>query len=153
MKKYSLIKLVFVLSFLCTYQFASSQEKQKDLLEAIKEFNSAFKEGNVAKLSSMIAQDYLHTNSASKPIDKEVWVNYLDKRKKEIETKKLIVHTYEMNEVEVRLYDDMAIVSAKIVTSNTKDGKLTDNHYRVTNIWVLEDEKWKRAGFHDGKIK
>ncbi len=148
-----LIKPIMVVTVVCISQFINSQELSQDLQQAVNEFNNAFKEGNVNKLSSMITQNYLHTNATSKPIDKETWISYLNKRRTEIETKKLIVHTYEMTEVAVRQYDDIAIISAKIVTSSSKDGKVNDNEYRVTNIWVKQDGLWKRAGFHDGKIK
>ncbi|GAA4274830.1 nuclear transport factor 2 family protein [Aquimarina gracilis] len=153
MKKYHYIKSIIIITILLVSQFVNSQEEKKDVLETIEEFNTAFKEGNVDKLSSMITKDYIHTNSNAKPIDKETWLAYLKKRKEEIDTQKLEVHSYEMNETKIQQYDNMVIVSAKITTSSTKNGILTTNEYRVTNIWVLEDGAWKRAGFHDGKIK
>ncbi len=147
------MKTFLLVILFCISQIACAQHKLHDLKETINEFNTAFKEGDVDKLSAMISKNYLHTNSTSAPINKETWIAYLNKRKKEIESKKLVIHTYEMKETRVQQYDDMAIVSAKIITSSTKNGKLNNNEYRVTNIWVLEDGAWKRAGFHDGKIK
>ncbi len=79
---------------------------------------------------------------------------YLQKRKQEIVDGSLVVNRYNMSEVEVELFDDMAIVSAKISTSSLREpGEDQINEYRVTNIWVKETGNWKRAGFHDGKIK
>ncbi len=155
MKKNMQIKLITLACItLGFFQHAIAQKNEETiLLETITVFNQAFKESNVAKLESMIVDRYIHTNSTSKPIDKDTWLAYLHKRKEEIETGNLIVHTYDMQETNIQLYDTMAIVSAKISTSNTRNGNLNENEYRVTNIWVKEANSWKRAGFHDGKIK
>lgn len=123
------------------------------LLEAINTFNTAFKNGDVARLESMITDNYQHTNGTSKSIGKESWLNYLHKRKQDLEAGNLVVNAYEMDQMEVELYEDMAIVTARVNTKSTLDGETRENEFRVTNVWVLEDGKWKRAGFHDGKIK
>ncbi|GAA4276176.1 nuclear transport factor 2 family protein [Aquimarina mytili] len=146
------VSLIFVSLFTITSIVAQHTE-ENTLWKKIQEFNLAFKQGNVEILSAMITENYMHTNSTSKPIDKNTWISYLSKRKKEIESGNLVVHSYEMKEREMQLYDDMAIVSAKISTSSTSNGNRTQNEYRVTNIWIKEENTWKRAGFHDGKIK
>ncbi len=131
----------------------NSTDDKKMLLEIIDNFNSAFKEGDANKLASMIAESYLHTNSNSKPIDKKTWVDFIKKREEEIKKGDLIVHSYEMNETEVQLYEKTAIITAKIIVSSTRNGERKENEYRVTNIWIKENGTWKRSGFHDAKIK
>lgn len=123
------------------------------LMEAVNKFNKAFAEGDVAIISSMITEEYLHTNGISKSIGKESWLNYFRKRKQDIDAGKLKVNHYEMDEVEVAIYGESAIVTAKVLVSMEKEGVVTDNEYRVTHLWVKENGIWKRAGFHDGIIK
>ena len=119
----------------------------------MRKFNTAFQTANVEKLELMITDHYQHTNGTAKAIDKETWINYLKKRQADISSGKLEVITYEMDEIKVNFYDNTAIVSAKVVVSNKIDGEIRENEYRVTNLWVHDSGAWKRAGFHDGKIK
>ncbi len=155
MKKHWCFKLsIFLVLMIGNVQLVTSQEKEeKILLKSIENFNLAFKKGDVEKLESMITDQYVHTNGNSKSIDKNTWITYLYKRKKEIENKDLIVNSYEMRETEIQLHNNTAIVTGKIVVSNTKNDELIENQYRVTNIWVYKNNQWKRAAFHDGKIK
>ena len=126
---------------------------EKELMAAIKRFNTAFKAGDVATLESMITDDYVHTNGTSSPIGKESWLNYLRKRKQDIEDGEFKVLKYTMSEEQAVFHGHTAIVTAKISVVNEKDKILDLQAYRVTNIWVYQDGSWKRAGFHDGKIK
>ncbi len=156
--KYPALLLLFITCLMlnCTQknnQKEYSSSEKKILLDKINEFNIAFKECNIDKLESMITDNYIHTNGHSKPINKSSWINYLRKRKKEIDAGNLIIHKYEMNETELSLYNDVAVFSAKIYISSSMNGTSQINEYRVTNIWVTEKNVWKRAGFHDGKIK
>ena len=128
------------------------EEKEK-LIERIKEFNIAFRDGEIEKLESMITNNYLHTNSSSKSIRKTDWLNYLGKRKSELITGSLVVENYEMSETDFEIYDDMAIVTAKISFSTIRSDERKENEIRITNVWVKEEGSWKRAGFHDTRIK
>ena len=132
----------------------SDQVEEKDeLIKQIEAFNTAFRDGEVEKLESMITTNYLHTNSHSKPIRKDDWMAYLERRKKALVEGRLIVDEYEMTETEIEMYGDMAIVSGKISFKTIQASEQKENEIRVTNIWVKENGIWKRAGFHDSRIK
>ena len=123
------------------------------LLKRVEEFNNAFKLGDIEKLESMITEDYVHTNSNSKSIGKTEWVNYLKKRKAALDDGTLKVENYIMDDTEVVIHDDMAIVTGKISFTSIRSGERKDNEIRITNVWVKEGQEWKRAGFHDTRIK
>lgn len=129
------------------------QNEKELLIQRVEEFNLAFRDGDIDKLGSMITDNYTHTNSNSKSIRKSDWLAYLQKRKKELTTGILIVENYEMSESEIEIYDDMAIVTAKISFSSIRAEEQKENEFRVTNVWVKEEGNWKRAGFHDTRIK
>ena len=142
--------LVFLTVLIFVFFNACQPSKDEaSLIKAIETFNRAFKEGDVGKLSQMITDDYQHTNGNSKAIDKEAWLNYLKPRQADIQSGKIIVDSYEMLDTKITQYGNMAIVTAKIITSNNSK----ESAYRVTNIWIVEGGEWKRAGFHDGKIQ
>ncbi|WP_340066005.1 nuclear transport factor 2 family protein [Ascidiimonas aurantiaca] len=126
---------------------------KKMLLTAVEKFNTAFQEGNTAILESMITENYIHTNGASSPVGKKEWVQYLRKRENEITSGTLKVIAYTMNEMEITFHSHIAIVTGKIHVHGEKEGITHKDEYRVTHVWVYEKGTWKRAGFHDGKIK
>ena len=128
------------------------RDEKKALSAALKKFNTAFAEGDVAVLSSMITDNYLHTNATSKAIQKEDWLNYLKKRQEAIESGVLETQNYEMDELAITLYDDVALVTARIKTQVKKNDSVSASQYRVTHLWVKENRQWKRAGFHDTRI-
>lgn len=153
----ALLALVIAFSlFNCINQDSSNNEtatSKEKLLKTIDKFNKAFQEGNFSVIESLIAENYLHTNGNSKSIRKEDWFNYLHKREKEIKLGSLKVVEYKMSEIEIDTYGNTAIVTGKVNVSNKRKKDIQKNEYRVTNVWVNELGNWKRAGFHDGKIK
>ena len=147
-----LVSLLLLFSLSCTTA-EHPEESRKELIEKMNAFNIAFKEGAVDQLALMITDNYQHTNGSSKAIGREAWLNYLLKRKKELENGGLTVNDYEMQETQVQIFGKTALVNTKIHVSGTKKGEAFENEYRVTNVWVKEGSEWKRAGFHDGKIR
>ncbi|WP_299551431.1 nuclear transport factor 2 family protein [Seonamhaeicola sp.] len=132
---------------------ARLMKEKMALVFRVSEFNEAFKHCDIATLESMLTEHYKHTNGTSKPINKSDWLGYLEHRKESIDKGELVVTSYEMKEPSYELFGDTAILTARIVVSSVLNGETQNNEYRVTNIWVKEDGLWKRAGFHDGKIK
>ncbi len=65
----------------------------------------------------------------------------------------LVFHNYEMSELKIKFHNTTAIVTGKVSSSYSKKGEIKENEFRVSNLWVYEKGTWKRAGFHDGKIK
>ena len=58
-----------------------------------------------------------------------------------------------MDQTTIQFYESTAIVTARIIVTSYKLEEQQENEYRITNIWVKENGDWKRAGFHDGKIR
>ena len=126
--------------------------QEEELYTAIDKFNLAFETGDIVTLDSMVTENYQHTNGNSKAISKGAWFNYLNKRKADIENGKLKVIAYTMDEKKVEFFGNTALLTARISVKSERDGELQENQYRITNFWIKESGKWKRAGFHDGKI-
>lgn len=154
--KYCNVLFVLFFSVLtsCSVSTASSEKPTKASLEkAINTFNQAFSNGNVPKLITMISDEYRHTNGSAKAIDARSWLNYLHKRSADIRSKELIVNSYEMDQIDIVMYGTSAIVTGRVKTSSTYQENTRESEFRVTHLWIFENERWKRAGFHDGKIK
>ncbi|MEK6153811.1 nuclear transport factor 2 family protein [Flavobacteriaceae bacterium 3-367] len=128
-------------------------EAERALLERVDQFNTAFKESNLVTLESMVTENYQHTNGNGKPIGKTDWLAYLEKRESEIKNGTLTIHQYEMLDVQLTLFGEVGVVTSKISVQSTNMGAYRENEYRTTNVWVKDGKSWKRAAFHDGKIR
>ena len=128
-------------------------DEREELRSRIALFNSAFQNGEIEQLELMITDHYLHTNGGSQSIRKKDWMAYLKKRKEEISSGDLVVDNYKMDEVQMEFYQDLAIVTAKISFTSTRNGEGKENEMRVTNVWIKEEGVWKRAAFHDTRIE
>ncbi|MDT7832588.1 nuclear transport factor 2 family protein [Flavobacteriaceae bacterium S356] len=155
MKYLKLLLPTLLLAFTsCSISNATSESPTKEsLLEAVNKFNRAFSEGDVATLVTMITDDYKHTNGSSKAISAQSWLSYLNKRNNDLASKDLIVHSYDMDQIEIVLDNTWAIVTGRVKTVSTFKGIRKESEFRITHLWTYENERWKRAGFHDGKIK
>lgn len=60
--------------------------------------------------------------------------------------------TYELADPRVRLYGDMALVTSKVKTSGTLDGKPFDVMERQTDVLLWKDGIWKCVLTHETKM-
>ena len=147
----NIITLCLLFCFLSCTQ--NNESKKKSLKVAVQQFNKAFMMGDVATLESMITENYLHTNGQSQVIKKENWINYLKKRKGQLDSGELKLIGYVMDQSNIEIHGNTAIVTGKVEAVTKKNDSIKEEHaYRVTHLWVLEGDQWKRAGFHDTKI-
>lgn len=137
----------------CTKRQPSKEVLRQELATTVGQFNEAFKNGEKALIESFIATEYLHSNGTSKAIDRTTWLNYITKRAQQIKSGEVTIQHYEMTEQDILINNNFGIVTGKVkVEGINKEGEFS-NQYRVTNIWVKEAGRWKRTGFHDGKIQ
>ncbi len=147
----------FIAILLCCSCKTDSQQltqKQKDELKlVIDKFNAAFANSDIEIIDSFIVENYVHTNGSSKAIDRKKWFNYLDSRNGDIASGRLKINSYKMENIQFEFFGKASVVTAKVSTSIDENGEIKKSEYRVTNLWTYTDTGWKRAAFHDGKIK
>jgi len=149
-----LVLLLFTASCQQNNKVRDAQDPTADQLrETLKAFNNAFATSDLATLDSLTTQNYLHTNSSSQVIGKSAWFNYLKKRDGNVKSGTVEVLEYVLEDPKIEMHHKMAIVTGKVKVVTKDSLGLHRNAYRVTNIWIHDEGKWKRAGFHDGKIK
>lgn len=142
-----LVVLLFVLSA------CQSTRSNEELSETLSKFNKAFETGDLDYLDQHTKDTYLHTNGSSKSFDKTAWFNYLKNRSADIKSGKIKMELYEMTEISMQQYGNSALVTGKVRTKGINNSEPFDRELRVTHYWVLEEGLWKRAGFHDTRIK
>ncbi len=125
--------------------------RQEVLRQSIQRFNEAFLSVDREALDSMTTANYLHTNGSFPPISKDIWLQFLDRRRQMIADSSLQIAAYEMDEMEIQFHDDAAWVSGLIRTKGLRDSVAFDDEIRVSHLWVWENGCWKRAAFQDAK--
>ncbi len=130
----------------------SLDQKTEELITTIYDFNLAFAAADVSQLEKLLTDKYLHTNGSSSPYTKEVWLKYVKSRKEKIDAGSLAVQDYGMSDIQMTFYGETALVNGMVYSKGTEQSIVFDKKFRVTHLWVLEDNQWKRAGFHDGII-
>ena len=61
--------------------------------------------------------------------------------------------TFEISEPRVRLYGDVALITTKVTTSGTLQGKPFDVTERQTDVLVWKDGSWKSVLTHETKVQ
>lgn len=132
---------------------AEAAPTRESLHQALDAFNAAYARADVAALDKMLASGYLHTNGASPPLGKDSWLNYVSGRRKALDAGDLVIDSYTLLDLQVRLHGRAAAVAGKVrVNGLDRDGPF-EHAFRVTQLWIFEDAGWKRAAFHDGRVK
>jgi len=122
------------------------------LEETIDAFNQAFAVCEVQKLQQLITDNYKHTNGNNPAISRKQWLNYLNRRKAQIESGQLVVNRYELSEREIEFIGNTALLTGKVTVEGVRDSVSFSREIRISNFWVLQEGQWKRAGFHDTRI-
>lgn len=130
-----------------------AKPSEADLRIRIEQFNEAFAKGEFEQISQMISATYIHTNGTSPAIDRATWLAYIENRQTSIQSGDLVIHAYSMEELKITYHSNAAIVTGKVLVSQSREGQKEENAYRITQLWLVEEGEWKRAGFHDGKIE
>lgn len=125
----------------------------EQLQQALHAFNTAVGRADADALDSLLTTAYLHTNGNQPAIDKNQWMAYLRSRKAQIDKGLLVIDSYQMVDMKVRLYGQAAVVTGRIVVHGLENGGPFDADYRTSQFWVVEEGQWKRAGFHDARIR
>lgn len=147
---------ILLLCFACKApeQKQPSQEELKaELREAIDFFNRAFAEADTSKLKSMLTEDYQHSNSYYEAIGKDTWLDYVGQRKADLDSGEMELLNYALDQERIQVIGNTGILSGRISVESRLGSDTTKAAYRITNVWIREEGKWKRAAFHDGRIK
>ncbi len=151
MMKRTLFLLVIATVISCNKKQAAPS--REDLELTLKIFNEAFEKGNVEKLDQLITENYSHTNGSWKAFGKNKWLEYMRKRRARLENGELQLSIYRMDDLNIEMNQASAFVTGKIVMVGIENNDPFKREIRVSNLWVIEDGEWKRAGFHDTQIE
>ncbi len=58
---------------------------------------------------------------------------------------KLVIHPYKVDDLEVRLYGDVALLSGTTRMTGSYDGAPFKSHYRYIDVYIKRDGQWRVA--------
>ena len=120
---------------------------------AIDEFAEAYVAADVVALDALLADPYLHVNGGSGTvIGRDEWLAWVATEREALDAGSLVIDTYEIKDLTIRMRRDSANVTGVVSTSGIRDGERFDREIRFTNVWVKEGDAWKRAMFHDSRV-
>jgi len=132
---------------------AETPDKSGEVRAAVTAFGLAFVEADISKLKSLLTEDYLHVNGGSgKVLGRDDWLKWMESRRVEIEKGILIIEDYRIEDVEISLDGNAALVVGRVVSSVKRDGVPKSSQIRFSNTWLCRDGVWRRASFHDSPM-
>jgi ketosteroid isomerase-like protein len=116
--------------------FADSNADRNDVLHADGELRQAFLEHDAAALNRLLADDWkvIHVNGReqTKP-------QFIDA----IQSGRAKFLSIELDQTEVRLYGQTAVITARWTNTIEFKGQQTHGQDRVTRVWVKRPEGWR----------
>lgn len=70
-----------------------------------------------------------------------------------ITSPRLVINPYSVEDMDVRFYGDVALVSGRTRMTGSWDGKPFGSHYRYVDVYVRKDGQWRVASVQITEIK
>lgn len=66
---------------------------------------------------------------------------------------KLVIHPYTVEDFDLRLYGDVALLSGRTRMAGAYDGKPWSNHYRYVDVYVRRNGRWQVVNVQVSRIR
>jgi ketosteroid isomerase-like protein len=117
------------------------KDQIKELREVVEDWAAAEQRGDAASLEGALAEDFIGIGPRGFMLTKDQWLE-------RHESGKLRYRSLGLDEVQVRLYGDAAVVTGR----QSAEGKYEDfdlrDQFRATLVFVKQRERWMLAGLH-----
>ena len=142
-----LISLCLIKAKNVTAQVSNASEKD-NVYKTVVLISTAWTQNNLDTLDKYIDANYVHSDVLGQKLHRSEWLNYVKDRK----TKGLTNPGIQFDDVEISIYDDIAIVTGintfigQAYTTNDKPSSAS-RKLRFTQILKKENGFWKRLAF------
>ncbi|HMI40133.1 MAG TPA: nuclear transport factor 2 family protein [Sphingomicrobium sp.] len=109
-----------------------------DLAQAWKDYNQATMRKDVAKLSSLVTDDYMLVNSDSSVQDK---TSYLA----DFRVPGFTLDPYEIEQPLQKMWGNTALTGGLFNLGWTQDGRHQSRRLRIAHVWSKKDGRWRIA--------
>ena len=141
--KFSLAALV--LAVIAAAAFPAAQQKSDAASKIIaleNKWNEAYKQGDVAAMNSLLADDFIITVEDGTTSSKAGYIAHCGDHDNH-------VLVSEMSDLKVRVHGNTAIVTGAYHEKGTTNGKPYEFHDRLTDVWMMmADGRWQVIASH-----
>jgi ketosteroid isomerase-like protein len=93
---------------------------------------------DMAAVAANMAPDYRHIRDNGEVADGAGFLAA-------ISSSKLVIDPYKVDDFDVRIYGDVALLTGRTRMTGSYDGKQFKSHYRYTDVYVRRNGQWKVA--------
>jgi ketosteroid isomerase-like protein len=104
-------------------------------------WNAAYKDGDVATINSLLADDFIITVEDGATFSKAGYIAHLG----DPDNKVLLS---EMSDLKIRIHGDTAVVTGAYHEKGTTNGKPYEFRDRLTDVWMLVGSRWQVIASH-----
>jgi hypothetical protein len=131
--KYLINTLIFFL--ICQSSVAQNDNSKQQVLDAQSARFSAMMEADVEKLDKMLADELTYTHTSG-------WIENKSGYLKTVESKKIDYLSMITRDVNVRIYDETAVVTGLVDVKLNYEGKPWENTLRFLEVYNKLDDAW-----------
>jgi ketosteroid isomerase-like protein len=137
------LALVVLLAVFCIAPLASAQSSDATakILALENKWNLAYKQRDVAAMSSILADDFIITVEDGNTYSKSGYIAHAGDSRTKVEVSELL-------DMKVRLHGNTAIVTGQYHEVGTEKGKTYEYHDRLTDTWMFLDGRWQVVASH-----
>jgi ketosteroid isomerase-like protein len=140
--KFLLATVLLSLTWAATFSAAPQQSEPASKMIALEtKWNEAYKQGDVATMNSLLADDFIITVEDGTTFSKAGYIAHCG----DPDNRVLIS---EMSDVKVRTHGNTAIVTGAYHEKGTSKGKPYEYHDRLTDVWILIEGRWQVIASH-----
>lgn len=145
-----IVALMIATSYLASGQkrnrdAALNTDAKQEVMEAMRRYEEAYGQNNVAALDRILAEDFVFTSSRSIVVTKAQELS--DIRSGEMKTESAGV-----DELQVRVRGTAAVVTGRATLKGVWHGQDFSGQYRVTATWIKEAGHWRLLALHASRI-
>jgi ketosteroid isomerase-like protein len=118
---------------------ADSNADIAELTRLASDAGHAYAARDLASLERISADDYVQTDVRGRVLNRGQWLDFVKNRRSDL--------TVESDEVHVRLYGQVAVVTGHWTYTRKEDGQVSYSQW--TSVWTRFPEGWKRRAFQN----
>jgi len=125
--------------------FAAAQNKpdtvSSKLFASEKKWNAAYKQGDIATMNSLLADDFIITVENGSTFSKSGYIAHNGNSTVHVEIS-------DMSDLKVRMHGNTAVVTGAYHEKGTDKGKPYEYHDRFTDVWMNNNRRWQLIVSH-----
>ena len=141
-----MIEILAVVAWLSLGQSAPAAATAEDAVRAADAARiKAFIAADRAALTSLLGDDLTYTHSSGRLDGKAAIIEAITSGKTQY-------HTMVPEDVQVRLYGDVAVLTGRAAVNVTNDGQLLDLKLRFMSVYVKRDGRWQFVAWQSTRV-